>query len=243
VFVEAAAISDDERLDEGIETLVRSLRSNWPARGDVWSAMQSIDACLAAARRLSNEGPLVAAAVDELERVVGLAYEPGEGLLGSLRPRSSQAGGLRDHVAAASALLSAYAIAGRLPYSMLAEELIQFARRTWWDATSGGFWRTSNAESQTLNPANAANPANLANPSNPSNRDLFVWNCQAARVLCRLAALHEDPEYRAVAVIAHQSDYAGDATRTLDTLEPGYRDRGLEAAIYGVALGEWLAMR
>ena len=218
VFVEAAAISDDERLDEAIETLVESLRRKWPSSGEVWHAMQSIEACLSASQRLAEAQALVQAAVDELERVVGVTYEPGEGLLSSLQPGSNEPGRLRDHVAAASALLNAYAIVGRLPYSMLAEELIQHARRSWWDAARGGFW-------------------------GETSPDPFFWNCQAARVLCRLAALHEDPEYRAVAVIAHQSDYAADATRTLESLDSLYRERGHQAAIYGVALGEWLAMR
>jgi uncharacterized protein YyaL (SSP411 family) len=37
-------------------------------------------------------------------------------------------GALTDHVLAASALLTAFEITGRLPYSMLAEELMQLSR-------------------------------------------------------------------------------------------------------------------
>ena len=109
---------------------------------------------------------------------------------------------------------------------MLAEELMQFARRSWWNDRTGGFGEI----------ANPTNPANLANP------DLFLANCSAARVLCRLAALHQDDEYRSVAVIAHQSDYALDARRTLAALESSYRDQAADGALYGVALAEWLAV-
>jgi hypothetical protein len=98
---------------------------------------------------------------------------------------------------------------------MLAEELMQFARRRWWDEERGGFH---------------ANPAP------------FVSNCESVRVLCRLAALHEDADYRKAAVVAHQSDYADDAKRTLESLGLSYRDQGLDAARYGIALGEYLSL-
>jgi len=62
-------------------------------------------------------------------------------------------------------------------------------------------------------------------------------------VLCRLAALHADPEYRQMAVIAGQSDYAEDARRTLEALALDYRDRGTESAVYGLAIDEYLRFR
>jgi len=218
VFVEASRFSEDVRLPAIIESLEASLRKGWPCRDDVGAAMQSIDACLSAVGHLADASATVSLAIDELERVVGAVYEPGEGLRHSLRVRSGEEGTLGDYVAAASALLAAYGLTARLPYSMLAEELMQFARRSWWNDRTGGF----------------------AQPANPANLD-FVTNCAAARVLCRLAVLHQDDEYRSVAVIAHQSDYGRDAQRTLEALASSYRDQGSAGAIYGVALSEWLA--
>jgi uncharacterized protein YyaL (SSP411 family) len=47
-------------------------------------------------------------------------------------------GTLDDHASAASALLAAYSMTARLPYAMLADELMQHAMREWWD---GSGWR------------------------------------------------------------------------------------------------------
>jgi uncharacterized protein YyaL (SSP411 family) len=61
--------------------------------------------------------------VDGLEQFVRAAYEPGEGLVGAT---------LIDHLRCSVALLTAFELTGRLPYSMLAEELVRAARRRWW---------------------------------------------------------------------------------------------------------------
>ena len=71
--------------------------------------------------------------IDGLEGFVRAAYEPGEGLMGAT---------LDVHLQCASALLGAFELTGRLPYSMLAEEILQTARRRWWDTENtfcGGF--------------------------------------------------------------------------------------------------------
>jgi hypothetical protein len=230
LFVEALGISEDDRLHTTVDALVAALRGGWPSRGDVNRAMRSIDACLVAAGIGNTD--LVHAAIDELERIVGLAYQPGEGIARTLDQRSGEPGTLADHVAAASALLSAHAVTGRLPYSMLAEELVQFARQSWWDDARGGFHaRMPNDERST------------SNLERRTKNDIFVANCEAARVLCRLAALHHDQDYRQAAVIAQQSDYEADAARTLESLAEDYRAIGLDAAIYGLALGEIQILR
>ena len=75
----------------------------------------------------------LARAVEGLERLVGSKYEPGEGLHGE---------GLGEHLRQALALLAAFEITGRLPYSMLAEELAEVICHRWWDgerATFGDF--------------------------------------------------------------------------------------------------------
>ena len=105
---------------------------------------------------------------------------------------------------AASALLTAFEITGRLPYSMLAEELVQLSVRELLDEAGG---------------------------------DTLVGHCEAARVLCRLAALHDDPEYRGAAVIAADADYRSDAARILAVQSPRTLTASLaQAAAYGLAL-------
>jgi len=105
-------------------------------------------------------------------------------------------------------LLTAFEYTGRLPYSMLAEELMQIARRE------------------------------LAVEAD------FVTCCEAARALCRLAALHDAAEYRAAAIIASDAEYRSDAARLLEIQAPHVDAVALaHAALYGVALRELLSLR
>ena len=116
VLVEAAEIADDERVIAAAGDLVRQVRGEWPidlAREGLAAAAASVDACLRASS-LFDPAEIVPPAIDELERIIASAYRPGERL--SVAP----------HLA--SALLTAFEITGRLPYSMLAEELMQGAR-------------------------------------------------------------------------------------------------------------------
>ena len=96
---------------------------------------------------------------------------------------------------------------------MLAEELMQFARQTRWDAQAGAFHDSSEAF-----------------------RESFAINCEAVRVLCRLAALHGRSDYRAAAVIRTDADYAGDAARILRSQSDAYRALGVRSGWYGLAL-------
>src|SRR5262245_60008202 len=68
--------------------------------------------------------------IEALEQFVRQRYEPGEGLIGTV---------LADQIGCASALLAAFELTGRLPYPMLADELLHAARRTDWDAQAGIF--------------------------------------------------------------------------------------------------------
>lgn len=208
VFVEAAAISQDERLPAAAASIVATLRRSWPARGELRASFRAVESCLAAAH-LGNEDDVATSAIDELERIVGRSYEPGDGLAGR---------GLLEHSAAASALLTAFAVAGRLPYAMLADELIQFARRSWWNERLGGF---ENAERST------------------QDVEQFVANCEMVRVLCRMALLHADGSYRDIAVLAPRADYAEDARRTLARFAPA-ANPSPDCALYALALDEYL---
>jgi uncharacterized protein YyaL (SSP411 family) len=157
----------------------------------------------------------LAAAIDELERLIANAYRPGTGIAHELEhhdgPRS-----LADQIAAASALLTAFERTGRLPYSMLAEELVQFARRTLWDDRDGGFHGAAGS---------------------PKPFDL---NCAAVRVCCRLAVLHATDEYRTAAVVARDTDYRADAALMLRWLAAETPAHPMLRGAYGLALSEWL---
>jgi uncharacterized protein YyaL (SSP411 family) len=219
LFVEAAGVSDDERIRTAAAERVSVLRQLWDRAGETEPLTWSIEACLWASD-VFDPRELVPQAIDELERVVGAAYRPGAGIAERVGEPNGARGRLGDHVRAASALLTAYRCTERLPYAMLAEELMQFARQTLWDDRGGGFEQQPGAD---------------AKP--------FALNCEAARVLCRLAVLHDTPEYSRAAVVAPGADYRQDAARTLTSLEPLYREHGAKAAIYGLALGEWLGLR
>jgi len=193
LFAEVAAIAEDDRIVAAVSELVASLRAEWPASRSVDEGSAAVEACLVASRLLDPQD-LVPSSIDQLEHVVGGAYQPGAGVRG----------GLANQVRAASALLTAFEITGRLPYSMLAEELMQTARR--------------------VDPDRASPTA-------------FLVHCDAARVFCRLAALHDDADYRKAAVILSDADYRGDAARILAAQSTRLVDApAAHAAAYGLAL-------
>jgi uncharacterized protein YyaL (SSP411 family) len=142
--------------------------------------------------------------IDGLERFVRSAYEPGEGLVGA---------DASDQIRSALAFLTAFELTGRLPYSMLAEELLQIARRDAWDRDNGGFGQN------------------------------FCANATAVQLLCRLAALHRDADYAASAVVAPDATYALDAERILAALAPTARAHLDDVAEFGMALLDWFSLR
>jgi hypothetical protein len=126
LFAEAAEASPDDRLQSIIAVLVDEVRSSWGSGQPLDAAVKGVEACLRAADLLvpaDSTRRLIQDAIDELERIVGATYEPGHGVSEKLS----------DQLPTASALLTAYLRTGRLPYSMLAEELVQSARRLSWD--------------------------------------------------------------------------------------------------------------
>jgi hypothetical protein len=216
-FLTGASLSDDERLRDAAGTLADTLRRDWPLTGDVGPALVAVEACLRAATVLGGRTSLVQAAIDELERVVGMVYEPGAGISRTIGHSDAARAQLMDVVAAASTLLTAYEMTARLPYAMLAEELVQFSRRTWWNDAHGWF---------------------AERPPTGADRAVFLANSEAARVLQRMAALHEEADYRAHAVIAPEAGYRQLAERVLSALRPCSREHGLAASVYGLALIE-----
>jgi uncharacterized protein YyaL (SSP411 family) len=169
------------------------------------------------------DGDLVPFAVEALERAIGAAYRPGDGVAHVADDPDEVRGLLVDQVRAASALLTAYGITGRLPYAMLAEELVQWAKHHLWEEPGGFVDRATAGSAIGL----------LAYPARP-----FAINCDAARVLCRLAALHGDETYRASAVLARGADYRADARRVLAAQTHAARESGPLGASYGLALAE-----
>jgi uncharacterized protein YyaL (SSP411 family) len=126
-FAEATTVSEDPRLADAARAAIETLVGEWPSLTIVDEAGASIDACLSASA-LVERRTLVGSGVDELERIVAAAYRPGFGIAHTIEARAHERGGVADHVRMASALLTAFDLTGRLPYSMLAEELIQSSR-------------------------------------------------------------------------------------------------------------------
>jgi uncharacterized protein YyaL (SSP411 family) len=217
-FVTAAPLSSDPRMLAAIEDLVTALRAEWKRGDRVAELLTSVDACLQATTAFEAPG-LVPAAIDELERVIAATYRPGYGLASVVGGSDAPARRLTDQIAGASALVTACVGTARLPYGMLAEELIQFARRTFWDADAGAF-------------ADSAEPPAA-----------FAANCAAARALCRLARLLDDKDYRSGAVVTPDADYRGDASRILSSQLDAARAAAARAAPYALALDDWLALR
>jgi hypothetical protein len=217
MFAGAVTVSGDDRLRAAGDRLAKTLRGEWGGEVSIEACAPGLDACMKWS--MECQPALLAAVIDELERIVGAAYDPGEGVARSTSQLCSERGRLVDHVALAATLLTAYDVTARLPYSMLAEELMGFANRVLWDETASRY-RVAAATSETA----------------------FLLNCSAASVLCRLGALHDTPAYREGAVVAPEARYAHQADRLLDAEEARYRQFGLASAAYGLALQERMAL-
>jgi hypothetical protein len=127
LFAEAADASEDPRLREAAADLAAKVRMNWNGAQPIAVAAESVDAYLRALP-VFPDAP-AQAPIDELERVVAVAYEPGSGI----------AEGLEPELRVSSALLTAFALTDRLPYAMLAEELLLHARSVLLDSTAFQF--------------------------------------------------------------------------------------------------------
>ena len=121
-----------------------------------------------------EEPAFAEAAVAALERTVLVSYKPGDGV-GHVAEDPSVRGLLTDHVRLAEALFDAHEASARVPYEMLAEELLHHCCRVMWDLPGGGFF-------------------DRADPDDPLKP--FELNCRAARVLARAAAESGDADLR-----------------------------------------------
>jgi uncharacterized protein YyaL (SSP411 family) len=155
---------------------------------------------------------LIELALTSLERVVLALYRPGNGVAHYASHAGRSMGFLQDQVRMAAALVTAARLTGRVPYVMLAEELMQFTRRTLWDEDAGGFFDR--------NPpvADEGDVGLLGERVKP-----FDLNCEAARTLAALAEISE------------RDEYLGWADQALASQTPVHRDYGVDGAAYALA--------
>ena len=131
LFAEAADASEDARLVDVATDLATKARMTWGGKMPLVQLANSIDAYLRTIALLAREASIsdqMQPAIDQLEHIAS-HYEPGQGLSDALG----------DQMSVAGALLTAFQYTARLPYSMLAEELVQQSRRALWDANRPSF--------------------------------------------------------------------------------------------------------
>lgn len=166
------------------------------------------------AAQITGDGDLCAGALAALEHVVLTGYHPGRGVSHVVGAEPDVCGLLTDQLGVIEALLMAQLATGRLSYSMLAVELMEYAIGGMWDQTGGGFRDRADGA-----PDTAWLPA--ARPFRP-----FAANCTAARLLDRLA------------VVTGRIAYRDRAKHVLERLAASYRDDPLLGACYGLAVRE-----
>jgi uncharacterized protein YyaL (SSP411 family) len=143
-----------------------------------------VSAALRAARVLEDDG-LRTFALRSLERVVLRHYRPGGGVAHCIESDQEVRGLIDDQIAVASANLDAFDVTGDIVYEMMAEELARQAVIACRDELGGGFFdRAIGAHDIGL----------LRHRLKP-----FVANCEAARMLRRLAAVSGDNEFAELA--------------------------------------------
>lgn len=175
-----------------------------------WNALM-VSATLRAAE-LFDDTPLGEFALKSLERVVLACYSPGLGMAHCLDDRPSVRGLLDDQILMAAAHLDAHAVTGNIVYEMMAQELVHYAVRTMWDDERGGFFDRSV-------PEDTERVGFMRDRLKP-----FVGNCEAARVLKRLAATKGD------------HTFGQHAEATLAAMAPLAAQQGPLAAHYLLAL-------
>jgi uncharacterized protein YyaL (SSP411 family) len=156
-----------------------------------WNALMA-SATLSASLALKDTSP-GEFAVRSLERVLLAGYRPGDGVAHCIDDgRALVRGLLDDQVAMAAAQLDAHDATGNVVYEMMAQELMLYALRTMWDDERGGFFDRAVADED-------ERAGLLGQRLKP-----FVGNCEAARVLRRLAAATGQPAFaeRADAVLS-----------------------------------------
>jgi hypothetical protein len=170
-----------------------------------------VSAALQAAQLLGDT-TAAESAIAALERILGACYAPAGGVAHYFDGSAQIRGLLDDQIAMVDAALEAYDVTGNITYEMVAEELGHYALRTMWDEEQGGF--------RDREPPRAEERIGLLR----ADLKPFVSNCEAARVLLRLAAASGHHEF-------------GDKARAaLALVNPLAAGRGPDAAHYLLAL-------
>ena len=155
--------------------------TDWTFYAGANAAMAS--AMLQASAILGDTG-LGEFAMRSLERVLLAVYRPGEGVAHYLDDGHALVRGLLDdQIAMASAQLDAYDATGNIVYEMMAQELAHYTLRTMWDESGGAFFDRAEADQ-------AERVGLMAARLKP-----FAANCEAARVLRRLAQVTGDRQF------------------------------------------------
>ena len=168
----------------------------------------------AAASQTLRDTSLLEFAIDAMEHVVAGTYERGGGIAHVAGARTGVRGLLADQVRASAALLDLHELTDREVYLDLAQELMLFALQHLWDGNGGGF----------LDRIHTPDDVGLLR----ERMRPFAANCEAARVLLRLASITGDPALR------------DRATATLAAQTPLARAHGVDAAPYALALRDLL---
>ena len=168
----------------------------------------------AAAAETFGDSSLLEFAVDAMEHVVAGTYERGGGIAHRAGERAGVRGLLADQVRASAALLDLHELTDREVYLDMAQELMLFALQHLWDAAGGGF----------LDRVHTPDDVGLLR----ERIRPFAANCEAARVLLRLANRKTDPAFR------------DRAAATLAAQTPVARAHGVDAAPYALAMQDLL---
>jgi hypothetical protein len=170
-----------------------------------------VSSALHASRVFADDG-LRQFAVKSLERVLLTCYKPGSGVAHYSDGQPRVRGLLADQIAMAAACLDVFDATGNIVYEMMAEELAHYAVREMWDEVAGGFFDRSRerADEEIGLLRQALKP--------------FVVNCDAARMLRRLAAS------------SGNHDFADYRERTLAAIAPYALEQGPLAAHYLLAI-------
>jgi hypothetical protein len=193
LYVHAGTVAGHERWFARAVDVVRFIEGKLIAANGAWrltecagpgrqftdSNAMTASAMLHAARVFDDEA-LGTRALDALERVLLSSYKPGQGVAHSA---AGVRGLLTDHVTMAAANLDAWESTGNIVYRMMAEELMHFAIRTMGDEAAGGFFDRAGGDED-------GDRGLLSVRMKP-----FVLNCEAARVLRRLAEAVNDPDF------------------------------------------------
>ena len=169
----------------------------------------------AAASATLGDSSLLEFAVDAMEHVVAGTYERGGGIAHRAGSRTGVRGLLADQVRASAALLDLHESTGREAYLDVAQELMHFAVRHLWDTAGGGF----------LDRVHGPDDIGLLR----ERIRPFAANCEAARVLLRLASITADPAFR------------DRAAHTVASQTAAARKQGVDAAPYALATRDLLS--